>query len=52
MNMIAVSRDYLRRNRDTVERMVRAYAEGVAAMNHDKEKRTKGDREIRAYAGR
>ena len=41
MNMIAVSRDYLRRNRDTVERMVRAYAEGVAAMNHDKEKALK-----------
>lgn len=41
MNMIAVSRDYLRRNRDTVERMVRAYAEGVAAMNQDKEKALK-----------
>jgi len=41
MNMIAVSRDYLRRNRDTVERMVRAYAEGVAAMNQEKEKALK-----------
>ncbi|HWH78361.1 MAG TPA: ABC transporter substrate-binding protein, partial [Candidatus Binatus sp.] len=41
MNMIAVSRDYLRRNRDIVERMVRAYAEGVAAMNQDKEKALK-----------
>jgi NitT/TauT family transport system substrate-binding protein len=41
MNMIAVSRDYLRRNRDTVEGMVRAYAEGVAAMNQDKEKALK-----------
>src|SRR5258707_608453 len=30
MNMIAVSRDYLRRNPETVERMVRAYADGVA----------------------
>ncbi len=41
MNMIAVSRDYLRRNRDTVERIVRSYAEGVAAMNQDKEKALK-----------
>ncbi len=41
MNMIAVSRDYLRRNRDSVEAMVRAYAEGVAAMNQDKEKALK-----------
>ena len=41
MNMIAVSRDYLRRNRDTVERMVRSYAEGVAAMNQEKEKALK-----------
>jgi NitT/TauT family transport system substrate-binding protein len=41
MNMIAVSRDYLRRNRDAVEAMVRAYAEGVAAMNQDKEKALK-----------
>ena len=31
----------MRRKRDTVERMVRAYAEGVAAMNHDKEKALK-----------
>jgi len=41
MNMIAVARDYLRRNRDTVERIVRAYAEGVATMNQDKEKALK-----------
>jgi len=41
MNTLAVSRDYLRRNRDTVERMVRAYAEGVAAINQDKEKALK-----------
>ena len=39
MNMIAVSRDYYRRNPETVERMVRAYAEGVASMNRQKEKR-------------
>jgi ABC-type nitrate/sulfonate/bicarbonate transport system substrate-binding protein len=38
MNMIAVSRDYYRRNPETVEGMVKAYAEGVAAMNQQKEK--------------
>ena len=37
MNMIAVSRDYYRRNPETVEGMVKAYAEGVAAMNQQKE---------------
>ena len=37
MNMIAVSREYLRRNPETVERMVRAYADGVAFMNRQKE---------------
>lgn len=37
MNMIPVSRDYYRRHPDIVEGMVRAYAEGVAAMNNDKE---------------
>jgi NitT/TauT family transport system substrate-binding protein len=37
MNMIAVSRDYLRRNPETCERMIRAYAEGVAFMNRQKE---------------
>src|SRR5215470_10166431 len=41
MNMIAVSRDYYRRNPETVERMVRAYAEGVAAMNQQKDKALK-----------
>jgi ABC-type nitrate/sulfonate/bicarbonate transport system substrate-binding protein len=41
MNMIAVSRDYYRRNPENVERMVRAYAEGVAAMNQQKEKALK-----------
>ncbi|MGH7772182.1 MAG: ABC transporter substrate-binding protein [Candidatus Binatia bacterium] len=38
MNMIAVSRDYYRRYPETVEGMVRAYAEGVAAINHQKER--------------
>jgi NitT/TauT family transport system substrate-binding protein len=41
MNTIAVSRDYYRRNPETVERMVRAYAEGVAFMNQQKEKALK-----------
>jgi len=41
MNMIAVSRDYLRRNPETVERMVRAYADGVAFMNRQKEQAVK-----------
>ncbi|HUK41757.1 MAG TPA: ABC transporter substrate-binding protein, partial [Candidatus Acidoferrales bacterium] len=41
MNTIAVSRDYLRRNPDTVERMIRAYAEGVAFMNQQKERTLK-----------
>lgn len=40
-NLIAVSRDYLRRNADTVERLVRAYAEGVAVMNQQKERALK-----------
>lgn len=37
MNMIAVARDYYRRNPETVEGVVKAYAEGVAAMNQQKE---------------
>jgi NitT/TauT family transport system substrate-binding protein len=41
MNMIAVSREYLRRNPETVERMVRAYADGVAFMNRQKEQAVK-----------
>ena len=41
MNMIAVSREYLRRNPETVERMVRAYTDGVAFMNRQKEQALK-----------
>lgn len=41
MNTIAVSRDFLRRSPDIVERMVRAYAEGVAFMNQQKERSLK-----------
>jgi ABC-type nitrate/sulfonate/bicarbonate transport system substrate-binding protein len=38
MNMIAVARDYYRRSPEIVEGMVKAYAEGVAAMNLQKER--------------
>ncbi len=41
MNMIAVSRDYYRRNPETVEGIVRAYTEGVAALNQQKERALK-----------
>ena len=41
MNTVAVARDYYRRNPETVERIVRAYAEGVAFMNQQKEKALK-----------
>jgi len=41
MNMLAVSRDYLRRNPEAVEGMVRAYAEGIAFMNHQRDKAVK-----------
>ena len=41
MNMIAVSRDLLKRNRETVEGVVRAYAEGIAFMNQNKERASK-----------
>ena len=41
MNMIAVSRDLLKRSPETFERVVRAYAEGVAFMNHNKERSLK-----------
>jgi NitT/TauT family transport system substrate-binding protein len=36
MNLGAVSRDYYKKNPDTVERFVRAYVEGVAALNQQK----------------
>jgi ABC-type nitrate/sulfonate/bicarbonate transport system substrate-binding protein len=41
MNTIAVSRDYLQRNPETVERLIKAYAEGVAFMNQHKEQSLK-----------
>lgn len=38
MNMIAVWRDYLRRYPETVQGVVRAYVEGVAALHREKER--------------
>jgi ABC-type nitrate/sulfonate/bicarbonate transport system substrate-binding protein len=36
MNLITVTQDYLQKNPDTAERLLKAYIEGVAAMIHDK----------------
>ena len=41
MNMIAVQRDYLRRNQDAVENVVRAYVDGLAFMQRNKERALK-----------
>ena len=41
MNMIAVQRDYYRRNADLVEKVVRAYSEGIAFMQQNKERAIK-----------
>lgn len=41
MNLIPVLRDNYRRNPDIVEGMVRAYTEGVAALNNQKERALK-----------
>ena len=41
MNMLAVSREMLKRDPDTAEKIVRAYAEGVAFMNQNKERSVK-----------
>ena len=41
MNMIAVQREYYRRNPAAVESMVRAYADGLAFMNRNKERALK-----------
>jgi len=41
MNMIAVQREYLRRSPDAVERMVRAYVDGLAFMHRHKERALK-----------
>lgn len=37
MNVMAVTREFLQKNPDTVERVVKAYIEAVAAMNHNRE---------------
>jgi ABC-type nitrate/sulfonate/bicarbonate transport system substrate-binding protein len=41
MNMLAVSREMLKRDPDTAEKIVRAYSEGVAFMNQNKERALK-----------
>ena len=41
MNMIAVQREYYRRNPEPVEKMVRAYADGIAFLNQNKERAIK-----------
>ena len=41
MNMIAVQREYYRRNPEAVEAMVRAYADGIAFLNQNKERAIK-----------
>ncbi|MBI4528522.1 MAG: ABC transporter substrate-binding protein [Deltaproteobacteria bacterium] len=37
MNLITTTHDFLQRNPDTAERLLKAYIEGVGAMVHDKE---------------
>src|SRR5213594_631089 len=41
MNLLAVSRDYYRRNPEIVDGMVRSYTEGVAALHREKERALK-----------
>jgi NitT/TauT family transport system substrate-binding protein len=41
MNMLAVSREMLKRDPDTAEKIVRAYSEGIAFMNQNKEQALK-----------
>ena len=38
MNMLAVQREYYRRNPEPVEAMVKAYADGIAFLHHNKER--------------
>jgi len=37
MNVMAITREFLQKNPDIVERVIKAYVEAVAAMNNDKE---------------
>jgi NitT/TauT family transport system substrate-binding protein len=41
MNMIAVQREYYKRNPDTVEGLIKAYADGLAFMHRNKERALK-----------
>jgi NitT/TauT family transport system substrate-binding protein len=41
MNMLAVQREYYRRNPEAVEAMVKAYSDGIAFLHHDKERAIK-----------
>ncbi len=41
MNMIAVQRDYLRRNPDVVENVIRGYVDGLVFMHQNKERALK-----------
>jgi NitT/TauT family transport system substrate-binding protein len=41
MNMLAVQREYYRRNPEPVEAMVKAYADGIAFLHHNKEQAIK-----------
>ena len=41
MNMIMVSTDYARRNAEAIECLLRAYAEGVAFIHHNKHRALK-----------
>jgi len=41
MSIIAVNRSFLQSNRETLERLLRAYVEGVAMMVHDKDRAVK-----------
>ena len=40
MSIIGVTQTFLQNNRDTLERLLRAYVEGVAMMVHDKDRAT------------
>src|SRR3989442_686301 len=42
MNVMAVTREVLQKNPDTVERGIKAYIEAVGAMNHDRKTTLKG----------
>lgn len=37
MNVVAATQEFLQKNSQTAERLIRAYVEGVAAMNRDRE---------------